>query len=394
MSVKVPSTLGGFVLPIKSVSPSSLYGDDEFQYLDIASVDRDTRSILSPQTIHTAQAPSRARQLVQADDVIVSTVRPNLNTVAHVAAEYDGAIASTGFCVLRANPAVLDHRYLYHWISSQKSVDYLVSVATGASYPAVSDKIIKGMDFDPPPLEEQKRIAAILDKADSLRRKRAQAIALADDFLRATFLDMFGDPVTNPKGWPVKPLGTLIEKIKSGWSAPSTDAEYIEGTLGVLKVSAVSSGYFKRAEAKVVDPSIVDRDLIFPVMGDLLFSRANTRELVAAACLVEEDCESAFLPDKLWQITCSHGVARNEYLKFLLADLKFKDELTKKATGTSGSMLNISQAKFVETNAPIPPYELQSRFADAVWRVYSLRKKWFESDYSIGNLFRGLSSDL
>ena len=164
--------------------------------------------------------------------------------------------------------------------------------------------------------------------------------------------------------------------------------------MGVLKVSSVSSGYFKRAEAKVVDPSIVDRDLIFPVMGDLLFSRANTRELVAAACLVEEDCESAFLPDKLWQITCSHGVARNEYLKFLLADLKFKDELTKKATGTSGSMLNISQAKFVETNAPIPPYELQSRFADAVWRVYSLRKKWFESDYSIGNLFRGLSSDL
>ena len=162
----------------------------------------------------------------------------------------------------------------------------------------------------------------------------------------------------------------------------------------MLKVSAVSSGYFKRAEAKVVDPSIVDRDLILPVMGDLLFSRANTRELVAAACLVEEGCESAFLPDKLWQITCFHGVARNEYLKFLLADLKFKDELTKKATGTSGSMLNISQAKFVETNAPIPPYELQSRFADAVWRVYSLRKKWFESDNSIGNLFRGLSSDL
>ncbi len=58
-----------------------------------------------------------------------------------------------------------------------------------------------------PSLEEQKRIAAILDKADSLRRKRQQALQLADDFLRATFLDLFGDPVTNPKGWPVKPLG-------------------------------------------------------------------------------------------------------------------------------------------------------------------------------------------
>ncbi|MCK6435929.1 restriction endonuclease subunit S [Rivihabitans pingtungensis] len=294
---------------------------------------------------------------------------------------------------VKIDSEVVDKRFLYHSLNA--SIHLMIDQAHGGvGLQHITKKKLEGIEINLPPLEEQKRIAAILDKADSLRRKRAQAIALADDFLRATFLDMFGDPVTNPKGWPVKPLGTLIEKIKSGWSAPSTDAEYIEGTLGVLKVSAVSSGYFKRAEAKVVDPSIVDRDLIFPVMGDLLFSRANTRELVAAACLVEEDCESAFLPDKLWQITCSHGVARNEYLKFLLADLKFKDELTKKATGTSGSMLNISQAKFVETNAPIPPYELQSRFADAVWRVYSLRKKWFESDYSIGNLFRGLSSDL
>lgn len=294
---------------------------------------------------------------------------------------------------VKIDSEVVDKRFLYHSLNA--SIHLMIDQAHGGvGLQHITKKKLEGIEINLPPLEEQKRIAAILDKADSLRRKRAQAIALADDFLRATFLDMFGDPVTNPKGWPVKPLGTLIEKIKSGWNAPSTDAEYIEGTLGVLKVSAVSSGYFKRAEAKVVDPSIVDRDLIFPVMGDLLFSRANTRELVAAACLVEEDCESAFLPDKLWQITCSHGVARNEYLKFLLADLKFKDELTKKATGTSGSMLNISQAKFVETNAPIPPYELQSRFADAVWRVYSLRKKWFESDYSIGNLFRGLSSDL
>jgi len=61
-----------------------------------------------------------------------------------------------------------------------------------------------------PPLAEQKRIAAILDKADAIRRKRQAAIKLADDFLRATFLDMFGDPVTNPKGWDVKPFDELV----------------------------------------------------------------------------------------------------------------------------------------------------------------------------------------
>ncbi|MBV5280384.1 MAG: restriction endonuclease subunit S, partial [Actinobacteria bacterium] len=60
-----------------------------------------------------------------------------------------------------------------------------------------------------PPLSEQKRIAAILDKADAIRQKRQAAIKLADDFLRATFLDMFGDPITNPKGWPIKALESV-----------------------------------------------------------------------------------------------------------------------------------------------------------------------------------------
>ena len=85
-----------------------------------------------------------------------------------------------------------------------------MSKATGANYPAVSDKIIKESKIPLPPLSEQKRIAAILDKADAIRRKRQQAIQLADDFLRAVFLDMFGDPVSNPKGWEVKPLGSLV----------------------------------------------------------------------------------------------------------------------------------------------------------------------------------------
>ena len=85
----------------------------------------------------------------------------------------------------------------------------MVRKATGASYPAVSDAIVKGSTILLPPLEEQKRIAAILDKADAIRCKREQAIELADEFLRSLFLDMFGDPVRNPKGWPVVTLGEV-----------------------------------------------------------------------------------------------------------------------------------------------------------------------------------------
>lgn len=224
---QLETSLGKYLLPVKSQNPEAIYGSDNFLYLDIASVSRESKCITAPQSISTENAPSRARQLVQKNDIIISTVRPNLNTVAMVESEYDKAIASTGFCVLRANPDLLDCRYLFHWISSQQIVDYLVSVATGASYPAVSDKIIKGLSFCPPILKEQKRIAAILDKADSLRRKRQQAIQLADDFLRATFIDMFGDPVSNSRGWPEKKISE-ISVITTG----NTPSRAIESNFG------------------------------------------------------------------------------------------------------------------------------------------------------------------
>lgn len=109
----------------------------------------------------------------------------------------------------------LDIRYLFHALNA---IDLEKDTIT-TSIPGLNRDALLGNSISLPPIKEQKRIAAILDKADSLRCKRAQAIALADDFLRATFLDMFGDPVTNPKGWPVRRMGDLVE-FKGGSQPP------------------------------------------------------------------------------------------------------------------------------------------------------------------------------
>lgn len=189
--------------------------DDRFSYIDIASVDRETKSIEIVSTIKGAEAPSRARQIVKTNDVLVSTVRPNLNAVAQVPASLDGATASTGFTVLRPTKR-LDSTYLFHWVMSPAFVADMVRKATGASYPAVSDRIVRDSLIPLPPLPEQRRIAAILDKADALRAKRRQAMAKLDQLLQSVFLEMFGDPVTNPKGWPIATVETLATFITSG----------------------------------------------------------------------------------------------------------------------------------------------------------------------------------
>ena len=123
-------------------------------------------------------------------DVIVSTTRPNLNAVALVPPELDGAVCSTGFCVLRCGPAVTA-AYLYYLVQSQGFVEQMTEKMTGASYPAVTDKVVRAFSFPLPPLEQQLRLVERLERqaatVEGLRRT-AQAQLGALDALPAAML--------------------------------------------------------------------------------------------------------------------------------------------------------------------------------------------------------------
>ena len=168
--------IGECVKAVRTWNPARDSEGGTLRYIDIGSISQDGKSVVPNGEIPTSQAPSRARQLVQAGDVIVSTVRPNLNAVAVIPDEMDGATASTGFAVLRPNPNKLAGRYLFHWVKSPSFIADMVKQATGQSYPAVSDKIVRRSRIPLPPLGEQRRIAAILDQTDALRRSRQRAM--------------------------------------------------------------------------------------------------------------------------------------------------------------------------------------------------------------------------
>src|SRR5262245_18036513 len=128
--------IGGGVRDIETWSPLVSDTDFEFEYIDIASIDREQKTVTSTTRTRAPDAPSRARQIVQKGDVLVSTVRPGLNAVALVPASLDGAIASTGFTVLRCDERRLHGPYLFHWVRGSAFMDEMVRLATGASYPA------------------------------------------------------------------------------------------------------------------------------------------------------------------------------------------------------------------------------------------------------------------
>jgi type I restriction enzyme, S subunit len=260
--------------------------------------------------------------------------------------------------------------FLLHYL---RSIDFY-HLAGKTTVPAIRKSVLQALRIPLPPLAEQRRIAAILDKADAIRRKRQQAIRLTDDLLRSAFLDLFGDPVTNPRRWAEAPFSSTLQGLEAGWSAKGDDRPREEGEWAVLKISAVTSGRFDPSQHKVVHKPPAKKRPLVPRRGDLLFSRANTRELVGAVALVEQDANRLFLPDKLWRLVPNRRLALPEYLRFVLSHPGYQRGLATHATGTSGSMLNVSQAKFLRMQIPLPPVTRQADFAALVWGTYDTQE--------------------
>lgn len=157
-----------------------------YKYIDLSSVSRDTHSIIETVEISSENAPSRAQKIVQENDVIFATTRPTLQRYVLINNEYDGQIASTGYCVLRANNKVLP-KWIYYNIAKTEFNNYVEENQKGASYPAISDTEVKKFNIPVPTLEEQKRIVSILDKFDVLTNSISEGLPAEIDALRKQY---------------------------------------------------------------------------------------------------------------------------------------------------------------------------------------------------------------
>jgi hypothetical protein len=157
------------------------------------------------------------------------------------------------------------------------------------------------LPFVYPPLEEQRRIAEVLDRAEALRAKRRAALAQLDTLTQSIFLALFGDPDENPKAWPIQQVSDYVAEFQGGKSLEAEGGENVAARNRVLKISAVTSTEFEPDENKPVPDSYEPPSDHFVRPGDLLFSRANTTELVGAVAYVERTPPNLLLPDKLWR---------------------------------------------------------------------------------------------
>ena len=139
-----------------------------YLYIDLTSVCREKNIILETTEINSKNAPSRAQKIILKDDIIFATTRPTQQRLCLITEDYSGEIASTGYCVLRANKNVVLPKWIYFWITSTKFKNYLEENQSGSAYPAISDAKVKEFQIPIPSLVEQNRIVSILDKFDML----------------------------------------------------------------------------------------------------------------------------------------------------------------------------------------------------------------------------------
>ncbi len=322
--------------------------------------------------------------LCEKEDILLVWDGANCGTVG---SGLSGFVGST-IARLRLVDSSADTDYVFRFLKSK--FEYFNSNTTGATIPHLDKKIVLYLKIPLPPLPTQKKIAAVLEKAEKLREWRKEADGLTDKFLKSTFLEMFGDPIENPKEWKVRKINDVIVDIEAGSCVIGEKRPRKENEFAVLMVSAVTKGIFLPNEHKVINGNQMLKKIVTPEKGDLLFSRANTYEFVGATCLIREDYPYLLLPDKLWKIKPNKSLLRSEYLKFVLSHAAVRKEISNNASGTSGSMLNISMSKLKLINIAIPPIELQQKFAKIVQQVEQIREHQTQSRQHIENLFNVL----
>jgi type I restriction enzyme S subunit len=284
--------------------------------------------------------------------------------------------------------ARLSSEYLY-W--ALQSVDLTLGLDRAAKGLTLNKAKLLETEIPLPPLAEQRRIAEVLDKAEALRAKRRAALAQLDSLTQSLFLDLFGDPVVNLKKWDRRPFSELLEAIDSGWSPVCLDRPTTGSEWGILKLGAVTRCEYNALENKAL-PANEEPDPSLEVKaGDLLFTRKNTYELVAACAFVRTTPPKLMMSDLIFRLrTKDNAPVDKVFLQNLLVYPSKRSAIQKLASGSSGSMPNISKARLLTVPIELPPLGLQHEFARRVAAVEKLKTAQRAALAELDGLFASL----
>jgi len=335
----------------------TVYPDIPFRYIDISSIDTTRKRITEARVIMGKDAPSRARQLVKANDVLVATTRPNLNAVALVLSELDGQICSTGFSVLRPT-SVIDHMFLFYWVQTRDFVETVSGEVRGMLYPAVTGNQVRAINIPLPPLPEQKRIAAkiqeLMAKVEHARTACEAQLEAAKALPRAYLRQVFESE--EAKKWERR-LGEVVSALKNGIVAEQN----FEGHgFKVTRIETISDGFISPEKVGYINLPIQHFEDFKLEPGDILFSHINSVERLGNCAIYEGIPRELYHGTNLLCIRVRKEILDPYFLLFWLRGdecRRFYSICARRAIGQA----SLNQRDMSHISIPLPPLTTQQR---------------------------------
>ncbi len=321
---------------------------------------------------------SCAAKVLPPDSVLFSSRAP----IGHVAINTVAMATNQGFKSFVPNRDRIHAKFLYHWLRWKRS--YLESLGSGATFKEVSKAVVARIEIPLPTLAAQRRIAEILDKADSLRAKRRAAIEQLDTLTQSIFLEMFGDPATNPMGWPVRTIGDLLESASYGTSRKSEAV----GQYAVLRMNNIGcTGEMDLSTLKYMDLDECEHDRYLVRTGDVLFNRTNSPELVGKTALYREALPMAYAGYLI-----RLRVKRDNDPEYLAAFLntRYSKRVLRGMCKSIIGMANINATDVRGIRIPQPPLRMQIEFAQRVVGVVEMKAAYRASLGKCDSLFAAI----
>jgi len=357
--VSWPMVKLGDVCTINPRLPKNANPEQEVTFLAMAAVSE--KGEISSQETRILHETKKGFTYFERGDVLLAKITPcfengkatltnNLNTQI--------GFGSTEFHVLRAFPDLILPEFIFYLVWNERFRIAAAKEMTGsAGQKRVSTDYLKEYKFYLPSIFEQEKIVAALNKGYSIHRKRQQAIKLADDFLRAKFLEMFGTPANNIHRFPTGKIRDLVDSVNYGTSAK---ASIDSGEYPILRMGNITyQGGWDFTDLKYLDLSVKEKDKFLVKEGDLLFNRTNSKELVGKTAVYEENRPMAFA-GYLIRVR-PNPIGNNYYISGYLNSIHGKITLMNMCKSIVG-MANINAQELQNIEILIPPKHLQDEY--------------------------------
>ncbi len=319
--------------------------------------------------------------------VLYGKLRPYLAKIA--LPDFEG-VCSTDIIPILPGPK-LDRRYLAHYLLTPKMIALASDRAAGANLPRLSPRVLIEFPIPLPPIEEQRRIAATLDKAEELRVKRRAAIALLDQLLHAIFLEMFGDPTSNPNGWPNTTKLAEVSEPVSG----ITKGRKINGKamreIPYLAVVNVQDRHLNLNTVKTIEATEEEIERYRLLPGDLLLTEGGDPDKLGRGSLWNGELPEAIHQNHIFRVRVTSAALTPLYLSWLIGSSYGKTYFLRQAKQTTGiATINMGQLKAFPLL--LPPLELQHQFAARVEAIHGAKAAHQSVLANIDSLFASLQN--